>query len=61
LRRPGTALFDVVKRNWSSEMADALGLDRSILPQVYESAEVTGKVRYEDVVEGETMRMEMTV
>ena len=30
----GTSLFDVVKRPWSYEMCDALGLDRSILPGV---------------------------
>ena len=40
----GTALFDVVKRTWSKEMAAALGLDASILPRVYESAEVTGVI-----------------
>ena len=40
----GTSLFDVVHRQWSYEMADALGLDRSILPKVYESAEITGNV-----------------
>ena len=43
----GTALFDVVKRRWSREMASALGLDASILPKVYESAEVTGVVSAE--------------
>ncbi|MSV27700.1 MAG: xylulokinase [Bryobacterales bacterium] len=40
----GTALFDVVKRRWSFEMTDALGLDRSILPEVRESRDVTGHV-----------------
>jgi xylulokinase len=40
----GTAVFDVVKRRWSFEMMDALGLDRAILPACHESAEVTGKV-----------------
>jgi xylulokinase len=40
----GTALFDVVKRRWSFEMMDALGLDRSILPPCYESSDVTGKI-----------------
>src|SRR5439155_11965391 len=29
----GTALFDVVKRRWSFELTEALGLDRSILPE----------------------------
>lgn len=40
----GTALFDVVHRRWSYEMADACGIDRSTLPAVYESVEVTGHV-----------------
>jgi xylulokinase len=40
----GTALFDVVNRRWSFEMVDGLGLDRKILPQCYESSEVTGKI-----------------
>jgi xylulokinase len=40
----GTALFDVVKREWSWHMIEALKLDRSILPKCHESVEVTGKV-----------------
>ncbi len=40
----GTALFDVVRRRWSFEAADGLGLDRSILPQAYESSDVTGTI-----------------
>jgi xylulokinase len=40
----GTALFDVVNRRWSYELADALGIDRAILPTVYESEEVTGTI-----------------
>ena len=43
----GTALFDVVRRRWSKELADALGLDSSILPRVYESPEITGAVSNE--------------
>jgi xylulokinase len=43
----GTALFDVVKRRWSFEMVDGLGLDRRILARVYESSEVTGTVTEE--------------
>src|SRR5262249_50958918 len=43
----GTAVFDVVKRSWSFEMMDALGLDRSILPTWYESSEVTGQISAE--------------
>lgn len=40
----GTALFDVVRRRWSYELTSSLGLDRAILPEVQESAVVTGKV-----------------
>lgn len=40
----GTSLFDVVNRRWSWEMTDAIGLDRSILPECRESAEISGVV-----------------
>jgi xylulokinase len=40
----GTSVFDVVRRRWSWEMMDALGLDRAILPRCYESSEVTGQI-----------------
>jgi xylulokinase len=40
----GTAMFDVVRRRWSFEMMDSLGLDRLILPNVYESSDVTGTI-----------------
>ncbi|HBY59859.1 MAG TPA: xylulokinase, partial [Solibacterales bacterium] len=40
----GTALFDVVMRRWSGEMIERLKLDKSILPRVYESSEITGAV-----------------
>lgn len=40
----GTALFDVVHRRWSFDLADRVGLDRNILPDVYESSEITGRV-----------------
>jgi xylulokinase len=43
----GTAVFDVVNRRWSFEMMDGLGLDRAILPQCYESSDVTGKITAE--------------
>ena len=43
----GTALFDVVRRRWSYELASRLGLDRAILPAVAESTTVTGKVTAE--------------
>jgi xylulokinase len=40
----GTAVFDVVRRNWSFDMMDSLGLDRSILPSVHESSDVSAKI-----------------
>lgn len=40
----GTALFDVVKREWSWPLVEKLGLDKAILPKAYESQEVTGVV-----------------
>jgi len=40
----GTSLFDVVRRRWSFDMMDRLGLDRAILPACYESSDVTGQV-----------------
>jgi xylulokinase len=40
----GTALLDVVRRRWSFDMMDALGLDRDILPTVYESTDITGVI-----------------
>jgi xylulokinase len=40
----GTALFDVVGRKWSDVMLSGAGLDKSVLPRVVESQEVTGKV-----------------
>ena len=43
----GTALFDVVNRRWSFELADLLGIDRSVLPQCFESSEVSGAISRE--------------
>jgi xylulokinase len=40
----GTALFDVVQRRWAEPLIERLGIDRSWLPRVVESAEVTGKI-----------------
>lgn len=40
----GTALFDVVRRNWSAELVRKLNLDAGILPVVYESHDISGKV-----------------
>jgi xylulokinase len=43
----GTAVFDVVNRRWSFGMMDALGLDRSLLPECRESIEVSGTITAE--------------
>ena len=40
----GTALFDVVRRRWSYELAEAVGVDKSVLPDCYESSEVSGRI-----------------
>ncbi len=40
----GTALFDVVRRRWSLDMMDRLGLDHAILPAAVESSDVTGAI-----------------
>lgn len=40
----GTSMFHVVERRWAHEMMDALGLDRTLLPAVYESAAITGRI-----------------
>ncbi len=40
----GTGLLDVVTRRWSSAMIERLGLDSGLLPEVKESADVTGTV-----------------
>lgn len=40
----GTGLFDVVKRRWSTELADKVGVDPTVLPEVFESTAITGRV-----------------
>lgn len=40
----GTALFDVVHRRWSQAMLEGLSLDRSWLPAVVESPDLTGRI-----------------
>src|SRR6266852_5078426 len=40
----GTLLFDVVRRRWSAEMVEASDLGAEILPEVFESPEITGRV-----------------
>jgi xylulokinase len=40
----GTALFDVVGRQWSAAMCDAVGVNPSILPPVFESSAICARV-----------------
>jgi xylulokinase len=40
----GTLLFDVVNRRWSVEMLKASDLSEEILPRVFESPEISGRV-----------------
>ncbi|MFV0441952.1 MAG: xylulokinase [Planctomycetaceae bacterium] len=40
----GTLLLDVKKRNWSTKLLSLLQLDKELLPRVYESEEVSGKL-----------------
>jgi xylulokinase len=39
-----TGLFDPATRRWSDDVLDALGLSADLLPEVFEGAEVTGRV-----------------
>lgn len=43
----GTLLFDVARRRWSSEMLAAVEMNEDLLPAVYESPEITGRVSAE--------------
>jgi xylulokinase len=38
----GTLLLDVVNRGWSSRLLELLEIDRSLLPRLHESPEITG-------------------
>lgn len=40
----GTLMFDVGARRWSEAMLDAMKIDRRLLPEVFESPQVTGSV-----------------
>ena len=40
----GTLLLDVANRRWSAEMTNATEINPSVLPQLFESCEVCGKV-----------------
>ncbi len=43
----GTILMDIAGRKWSEEILSGLKIDRSILPDIYESPEITSKVSAE--------------
>lgn len=43
----GTLLLDVRNRRWSKELLDKLQIDPALLPRVYESEEVSGKLTQE--------------
>jgi xylulokinase len=40
----GTLMLDVANRRWSEEMLQAAGIEKSLLPRLFESSEVCGKV-----------------
>lgn len=43
----GTLLLNVGKRDWSDEILEELNISRELLPEVYESPEVTGEISKE--------------
>jgi xylulokinase len=43
----GTVLLDVANRRWSKEMAEATGINASVLPMLFESSAVCGEVSKE--------------
>jgi xylulokinase len=43
----GTLLFDVANRRWSKAMLDAFEIDEGLIPPVFESPEITGRVSAE--------------
>jgi xylulokinase len=43
----GTLLLDVAAREWSTEMLERTGIDRQVLPELYESPQICGKVSAE--------------
>jgi xylulokinase len=40
----GTLLLDVVRRQWSTDLLDAVDLDRGLLPRLFESPEICARV-----------------
>lgn len=46
----GTLLFDVAGRRWSKQVLAALEIDERLLPAVYESTEVTGRITLDTAI-----------
>src|SRR3954453_15850899 len=40
----GTLLLDVVNRRWSDQLLGLLGIDKSLMPRLHESPEITGQL-----------------
>lgn len=40
----GMQLMDIPRRKWSDELLELLGIDKALLPEMYESCEISGKV-----------------
>src|SRR5579863_7212549 len=43
----GTLLFDVAHRRWSAPMADISGINPEILPEIFESPDISGRISEE--------------
>ncbi|HLV95427.1 MAG TPA: xylulokinase [Candidatus Acidoferrales bacterium] len=43
----GTLLFDVAHRRWSAPMADISGINSEILPEIFESPDISGRISEE--------------
>jgi xylulokinase len=43
----GTLLFDLARRDWSTEVLEALGIDPAWLPATFEGPDVTGRISVE--------------
>lgn len=48
----GMQLLDIKNRCWSDEVLEALDIDKSLLPTVYESPEITGRIKNIGICEG---------
>ncbi len=47
----GTSWLDTKKRDWSDELLEVTGLDRSVMPRLVEGSEVSGSIRDDIAVE----------